>query len=85
MGAWGGVGADEEVWGEDIRKLYVALTRARFATWVGTAALDNWQQSGLGYLIAGGGQSRVSDCLEELAQGRAEIGSTPLPDPDETQ
>jgi exodeoxyribonuclease V beta subunit len=77
--------ADQERLGEDIRKLYVALTRARFATWVGTAALDNWQQSGLGYLIAGGGQSRVSDCLEELAQGRAEIGITPLPDPDETQ
>lgn len=77
--------ADRERLGEDIRKLYVALTRARFATWVGTAALDNWQQSGLGYLIAGGGQSRISDCLEELAQGRAEIGITPLPDPDETQ
>ena len=77
--------ADRERLGEDIRKLYVALTRARFATWVGTAALDNWQQSGLGYLIAGGGQSRISDCLEELAQGRGEIGITPLPDPDETQ
>ena len=77
--------ADRERLGEDIRKLYVALTRARFATWVGTAALDNWQQSGLGYLIGDDGQSRISDCLEELAQGRAEIGITPLPDPDETQ
>ncbi|WP_412536797.1 exodeoxyribonuclease V subunit beta [Marinobacter sp. MIT932201] len=77
--------ADQERLGEDIRKLYVALTRARFATWVGTAALDNWQQSGLGYLIGDDGQSRISDCLEELAQGRGEIGITPLPDPDETQ
>lgn len=77
--------ADQERLGEDIRKLYVALTRARFATWVGTAALDNWQQSGLGYLIAGDGQSRISDCLSQLAQGRAEIRITPLPDPDETQ
>ena len=77
--------ADQERLGEDIRKLYVALTRARFATWVGTAALENWQQSGLGYLIAGDGQSRISDCLSQLAQGRAEIRITPLPDPDETQ
>ncbi|MDX1560461.1 MAG: exodeoxyribonuclease V subunit beta, partial [Marinobacter sp.] len=76
--------ADRERLGEDIRKLYVALTRARFATWVGTAALDNWQQSGLGYLIAGEGQSRISDCLGKLAEGRAEIRITPLPDPDET-
>ena len=76
--------ADQERLGEDIRKLYVALTRARFATWVGAAALDSWQQSGLGYLIGGDGQSRISDCLEELAQGRAEIRITPLPDPDET-
>ncbi|KMQ76973.1 exodeoxyribonuclease V subunit beta [Marinobacter subterrani] len=77
--------ADQERLGEDIRKLYVALTRARFATWVGTAALDHWQQSGLGYLIAGDGQNRISDCLSQLAEGRAEIRITPLPDPDETQ
>ncbi|WP_449285754.1 exodeoxyribonuclease V subunit beta [Marinobacter sp. PE14] len=77
--------ADQERLGEDIRKLYVALTRARFATWVGTAALDNWQQSGLGYLIACDGQGRISDCLDRLAQGRAEIRITPLPDPDERQ
>jgi len=76
--------ADRERLGEDIRKFYVALTRARFATWVGTAALDNWQQSGLGYLIAGEGQSRISDCLGKLAEGRAEIRITPLPDPDDT-
>ncbi|WP_288365722.1 exodeoxyribonuclease V subunit beta [uncultured Marinobacter sp.] len=76
--------ADRERLGEDIRKLYVALTRARFATWVGTAALDNWQQSGLGYLIGSEGQSRISDCLGKLAEGRAEIRITPLPDPDDT-
>ncbi|WP_148862730.1 exodeoxyribonuclease V subunit beta [Marinobacter fonticola] len=31
--------ADEERLGEDIRKLYVALTRARYATWVGAPFL----------------------------------------------
>lgn len=75
--------ADQERLGEDIRKLYVALTRARFATWVGAAALDNWRQSGLGYLIAGDGQSLISECLAGLAQDRTEIRITPLPDPDE--
>ncbi|SNC61686.1 DNA helicase/exodeoxyribonuclease V, beta subunit [Marinobacter sp. es.048] len=76
--------ADRERLGEDIRKLYVALTRARFATWVGAAALDNWRKSGLGYLIAGDAQGRISDCLDCLAQRRAEIRITPLPDPYDT-
>ncbi len=75
--------ADRERLGEDIRKLYVALTRARFATWVGAAALENWQQSGLGYLIAGEGQSGISQCLGRLAEGRPEITVGPLPEPDD--
>ena len=77
--------ADQERLGEDIRKLYVALTRARFATWVGAAALENWQQSGLGYLIAGNADSQISDCLGKLAEGRTEIAITPLPNASETR
>ncbi|WP_417565433.1 exodeoxyribonuclease V subunit beta [Marinobacter sp.] len=77
--------ADQERLGEDIRKLYVALTRARFATWVGAGALDNWQQSGLGYLIAGAAQSRITDCLARLAEGRPEIIVAPLPEAETTQ
>jgi len=77
--------ADQERLGEDIRKLYVALTRARFATWVGAAALDNWSQSGLGYLIAGDADSQISECLAKLAEGRPEITVTPLPEASETQ
>ncbi|MEI6413395.1 MAG: 3'-5' exonuclease, partial [Pseudomonadota bacterium] len=46
--------ADHERLGEDLRKLYVALTRARYATWVGIAPLANWEQSALGYLLGGG-------------------------------
>ena len=45
--------ADRERLGEDLRKLYVALTRARYATWVGTAALDGLERSALGYLLGG--------------------------------
>jgi exodeoxyribonuclease V beta subunit len=40
---------------EDIRLLYVALTRARHALWLGVASLKNKiHESALGYLLAGG-------------------------------
>ncbi len=45
---------DHERLGEDLRKLYVALTRARFATWVGVAPAKGLERSALGYLLAGG-------------------------------
>lgn len=77
--------ADRERLGEDIRKLYVALTRARFATWVGAAALEDWQHSGLGYLIGGDGGSRITDCLNQLAEGRANIAVIPLPQAEATR
>ncbi|AZT82088.1 exodeoxyribonuclease V subunit beta [Marinobacter sp. NP-4(2019)] len=73
--------ADRERLGEDIRKLYVALTRARFATWVGVAAIDNWPLSGLGYLIGGEGEPHsVSNCLNQLANGHPAISVMPLPE-----
>lgn len=74
--------ADQERLGEDIRKCYVALTRARFATWVGAAALDNWPESGLGYLIAGDNERPISDCLAPLVQAQAGIAIKPLPEPE---
>jgi exodeoxyribonuclease V beta subunit len=46
--------ADGERLGEDLRKLYVALTRARYATWVGVAPLKELERSALAYLFAGG-------------------------------
>ena len=36
---------------EDLRKLYVALTRARFATWVGAAQVKGLEHSALGHLL----------------------------------
>jgi exodeoxyribonuclease V beta subunit len=36
--------ADRERLGEDLRKLYVALTRARYATWIGAAPLNELEQ-----------------------------------------
>ncbi|RKP51822.1 exodeoxyribonuclease V subunit beta [Pararobbsia silviterrae] len=43
--------ADHERLAEDLRKLYVALTRARYATWVGLAGLDGVGNSAFGYLL----------------------------------
>lgn len=46
--------ADRERLGEDLRKLYVALTRARYATWIGYAAVSDVEGSAFGYLLNGG-------------------------------
>ncbi|MBK1723093.1 exodeoxyribonuclease V subunit beta [Thiocystis violacea] len=43
--------ADEERLGEDLRKLYVALTRARYANWLGLAPAPNFAGSALAYLL----------------------------------
>lgn len=52
--------ADKERQREDLRLLYVALTRARHGIWLGAAALKSgnssaclWHRSGLGYLLSG--------------------------------
>ncbi|KPQ00237.1 exodeoxyribonuclease V subunit beta [Marinobacter sp. HL-58] len=76
--------ADRERLGEDIRKLYVALTRSRHATWVGTAGIRGWRQSGLGYLIgrdASDTDSDLSPFLQAMADGEPAIQVTPLPEP----
>ncbi|WP_048306751.1 exodeoxyribonuclease V subunit beta [Halomonas sp. PR-M31] len=46
--------ADRERLGEDLRKLYVALTRARHATWLGMAPLKDGENSAIGQLLANG-------------------------------
>jgi exodeoxyribonuclease V beta subunit len=45
--------ADDERLCEDLRKLYVALTRARYATWIGMAPLEGLERSAIGYLLNG--------------------------------
>lgn len=78
--------ADRERLGEDIRKLYVALTRARHATWVGAAGIKNWPLSGLGHLISNPGQTNEGDLttqLQAMAAGEASIVVTPAPEPDD--
>ncbi|GEK49661.1 exodeoxyribonuclease V subunit beta [Vreelandella venusta] len=75
--------ADRERLGEDLRKLYVALTRARHATWLGLAPLQGLENSALGYLISGGKAltpAELTSALEALAHG-SEIAISEPPAP----
>ncbi|MGO3770203.1 MAG: exodeoxyribonuclease V subunit beta, partial [Vreelandella alkaliphila] len=75
--------ADRERLGEDLRKLYVALTRARHATWLGLAPLQGLENSALGYLISGGktlAPAELTSALEALAHG-SEIAVSEPPAP----
>ncbi|MGQ7287697.1 exodeoxyribonuclease V subunit beta [Vreelandella venusta] len=72
--------ADRERLGEDLRKLYVALTRARHATWLGLAPLQGLENSALGYLISGGktlAPAELTSALEALAHGSEIVVSEP--------
>ncbi|PTB17376.1 exodeoxyribonuclease V subunit beta [Trinickia symbiotica] len=67
---------DRERLGEDLRKLYVALTRARYATWIGIAPIQGVESSALGYLLDGGkpiAPHALGELLERLAEGCAQI------------
>ncbi|GED22318.1 RecBCD enzyme subunit RecB [Halomonas halmophila] len=71
--------ADHERLSEDMRKLYVALTRARHATWLGLAPLEQLEHSAIGRLIGGDapldGQS-LRPALEPLDDTHHPDGST---------
>jgi exodeoxyribonuclease V beta subunit len=84
--------ADDERLAEDLRLLYVALTRAQHACWLGVADLKRGSngasvlhRSALGYLL-GGGQKlpesvALGQWLRSLAEGHAavKVGPVPLP------
>jgi exodeoxyribonuclease V beta subunit len=59
--------AERERLGEDLRKLYVALTRARFATWIGLAPGEALQRSAIGYLLGADGALPQGGLPELLA------------------
>ncbi len=78
---------ERERLGEDLRKLYVALTRARHATWVGVAPLAGLERSAFGYLLAGDGAidpSALPGLLEAFRGGspHIEVVPAPLPTPE---
>lgn len=66
--------ADEERLGEDIRKLYVALTRAKYACWASLAPVGDWSKSALAYLA---GASEMSDAAEYIEHAHQVWGNEP--------
>jgi exodeoxyribonuclease V beta subunit len=77
--------ADGERLAEDLRKLYVALTRARFATWLGVAPVEGFHRSALGYLLTGGealAPAGLDAALAGWAAGCAHVAVVAVPEPD---
>lgn len=77
--------ADEERLAEDLRKLYVALTRARYGTWMGLAPLKDESASSITYLL---GLKDVApgawgEYLEEFAKTQSAIHVVMNPTADE--
>ncbi|MBL1377144.1 exodeoxyribonuclease V subunit beta [Zobellella iuensis] len=75
--------ADRERLGEDLRLLYVALTRARHACWLGLADLkvgnaraSRLHRSALGYLLGGGAELPASAALGDWLHPLATAGDT---------
>ncbi|MGN8260950.1 exodeoxyribonuclease V subunit beta [Pseudomonas sp. SMSB3] len=82
--------ADDERLAEDLRLLYVALTRAQYACWLGLADLKRGSQkqsqlhrSAIGYLLGGGAALTDSPALQgwldDLRAGCEDIACLPLP------
>ena len=85
--------ADQERLAEDLRLLYVALTRACHACWLGmgvmgrvtktSGEISDLHQSGIGYLLKGGKMIPAAELPSLLAQvkgGCDAVCVTPLPD-----
>ncbi|MCH8552659.1 MAG: exodeoxyribonuclease V subunit beta [Natronospirillum sp.] len=87
-GAW--QQADDERLKEDLRLLYVALTRARHAVWMGVGALNRGStkssklhESALGYLLGGGDEldpAALDQALEKLSDATISVTSPPEPE-----
>ena len=73
--------ADEERLQEDLRLLYVALTRPVYACWFGLAPLKALAHSALGQLLGGGEGDEAHQCLEALSRD-TEIAVQSAPDID---
>ncbi|MCG8911351.1 exodeoxyribonuclease V subunit beta [Pseudomonas sp. DP-17] len=81
--------ANDERLSEDMRLLYVALTRARHAVWLGVAALvmsnsknPELHKGAMGYLLGGGNTLSIEDVttrLVELQAGQTLIALEPAP------
>lgn len=87
--------ADRERLAEDLRLLYVAVTRAQFACWLGIGVMgrstqkgenSNLHRSGLGYLLSADAPIPTVNVIDRLAQSKGDcedIAIAPLPEPDD--
>jgi len=84
--------ADDERLAEDLRLLYVALTRAQHACWLGVADLKRGNsnnsvlhRAALGYLLGGGcaltESAGLSEWLQQLTAGSASLNVQSMPEP----
>jgi exodeoxyribonuclease V beta subunit len=86
--------ADHERLAEDLRMLYVALTRPRYACWLGIGVMGKTtkksgetttlHESGLGYLLSGGemiGTAELSAILNDFTGDCGVMTIKPLPEP----
>ncbi|HEY0288930.1 MAG TPA: exodeoxyribonuclease V subunit beta [Pseudomonas sp.] len=84
--------ADDERLAEDLRLLYVALTRARHACWLGVADLkrgnnnsSTLHRSALGYLLGGGAvlteSASLNVWLQALSKGAPSLNVERVPEP----
>jgi len=77
--------ADRDRLGEDLRKLYVALTRARHMTWVGLAPGKDLDRSAMAHLAGlqhGQDQDALRDALDRMAGERQLIDLQGAPEDD---
>ncbi|ANE77440.1 exodeoxyribonuclease V subunit beta [Dickeya solani] len=77
--------ADHERLGEDLRKFYVALTRARYAMWLGMAPLKELEKSAPGYLLGAGEPLEPAQLAQQLSTwcgADSQIASLPETDDD---
>lgn len=78
--------ADRDRLGEDLRKLYVALTRAQYITWLGLAPVNNCEPSAIGHVfgLTGVDDSQYLETLKAFCQRKSflKVMTDPLADLD---
>lgn len=68
--------ADAERLAEDLRKLYVALTRASYCQWVGLGEIQDHQHSGMGYLLGVSQEQPLAEAVKAAKLSIQEVAAS---------
>ncbi|SFB86862.1 DNA helicase/exodeoxyribonuclease V, beta subunit [Marinospirillum celere] len=68
--------ADAERLAEDLRKLYVALTRASYCQWVGLGEIQDHQHSGMGYLLGVSEEQPLAEAVKAAKLSIQEVAAS---------